>query len=342
MILADLGALHANLPTHNAQTVLELLHHTGRERVLLTAVTSEQWNSGAWKDLENPVLFALHDAKISAEAIGPDWAWAQTENSQMLEFLKQFPQGRTRLQELARAKSDLQIALAKPLDTQSIYNTSVGAAGQENVLESVRSFHARLEEILEFGPGTSHRAARIEKTLLALKKINLENTAMLVPLDDVPALQDAGYEMANTKDFLPGEASRFRALVDRAYRLEENDDLNVLVHNLLALDGPADSVLGRMALEARFAASGLYLAVGDLESATDLLEAVANAQFDRPAYLPALVLARLGQVRDLAGERQRALRAYQAALGLSWLPATAREACEHGLTEAFKFVEPGA
>jgi hypothetical protein len=59
-------------------------------------------------------------------------------------------------------------------------------------------------------------------------------------------------------------------------------------------------------------------------------------QFDRPSYLPGFVLARLGQVRDLMGERERATRAYTAALALQFCPLEAKEVAQRGLLEPFK------
>ncbi|NJK46277.1 MAG: hypothetical protein HC933_20340 [Pleurocapsa sp. SU_196_0] len=153
----------------------------------------------------------------------------------------------------------------------------------------------------------------------------------------MPALLEAGLELPDLNGFQPGDASRFRAVVDRAYRLEPDDDLDALVHGLLELDASADMVEARLALEARFAASGVYLSVGDLDSARDLLEAVSQGQFERPSYLPGFVLVRLGQVRDLMGERPRAIAAYRAALALAYCPLEARTMAESGLLEPFAF-----
>ena len=312
----------------NAQTVLEIVRFIGASRVILTDVSPADWSSGAWRDLENPVLFALEDDRIPVAAIGPDWAWAVKEQAQMFEFLKQFPAGRTRLQAGARAEADLRDALSKPLEASVVHN---------EMLEVIREYHTATTEALEEGPGTAHRVKRLEALTKDLGQLDLNGCIVLAPLDDVPALLELpNARVPDLTDFRPGEASRFRSVVDRAYRLEESDDLNILVHALLELDGPPDSSLGRIALEARFAASGLYLAVGDLESARDLLEAVAMGQFERPSYLPGFVLSRLGQVRDLQDERDMAVRAYRAALGLSWLPLEARQVCESGLERPFR------
>lgn len=331
LLLADLGALHALHPAYNARTALELADHLGATRFVLAGVSRGSWASGAWRDLDDPVLFALDEDRAPAEPLGPDWAWADAERQQLLEFLGQFARGKDRLRDAERLEAPLREALGRPLD-------AAGAHGPQ-LLAAVGDYHAGVTAALEEGPGTAHRARRLAEVARALAATDLEGAAVLAPLDDLPALLELpGARVpgaAELASFRPGEASRARALVDRAYRLEPEDDLEALARGLLALDGPPGSPLGRLALEARFAASGLYLAVGDLESARDLLEAVAGGQFDRPAYLPGFVLARLGQVRDLQGERERAVRAYTSALGLTWLPAEARRVAASGLAAPF-------
>ena len=321
-MIATLGALHAKAPLYNAQTVLELLAFAGAKKIQLSDLTPQTWADKTWRDLDDPVLFALEDARLLCAGIAPDWAWAQREQSQMFEFLKQFPQGQQRLGQLNTANRDLATAFDIPLDVPTIY-------GQ--LLEVVGAHHQKVAQILDEGPGTAHRLQRLEKIVA-----NLEPDAVLLAnLDDLPALVELGLELPDVTGFAPAEASRFRAIIDRAYRLEDNDDLDALVHGLLALDAPADTGLARLALEARFAASGLYLAVADWQSARDLLEAVSQGQFERPSYLAGFVLTRLGQVRDLMNERDKAKRAYTAALALAYCPQEARIVAQQGLLEPF-------
>ncbi len=326
-VIAEVAALHAKLPTYNAQTVMALMRFCEPSSVILTDIEATAWSSGAWRDLDNPALFALEDAGVKVTAIGEVWSAALTEQSQMLEFLKQFPMGRSRLQQLGGADRTLREALEQPQDALGVHSVWLGA---------VREYHASAQAALEEGPGTAHRNRRIAGIVKRLEGCP-PDALVIAPLDDVPALLEAGLELPNLSGFQPGEASRFRAVVDRAYRLESGDDLDALVHGLLELDAPADTVLARIALEARFAASGLYLSVGDLESARDLLEAVSQGQFERPSYLPGFVLTRLGQVRDLMQERPRAVAAYRAALALKFCPLEAREVAQQGLLEPFGF-----
>ena len=137
----------------NAQTVLEIVRFTGAHQVILTDVSPADWSSGAWRDTENPVLFALEDDRVPVTAIGPDWAWALSEQSQMFEFLKQFPAGRTRLQQAGRAEADLHDVLSKPLEAAVVHN---------EMLETIREYHTATTVALEEGPGTAHRVKRLE------------------------------------------------------------------------------------------------------------------------------------------------------------------------------------
>lgn len=328
ILLADLGPLHARNPMYNAQTVLELMRFLGRGRAILTHSSPDEWSNGSWRDLENPLYYALYDDEIELTPVGEDWTWARLERDQMLEFLSQYPQGQARLRELGPLEKALREALSRAMDASAVHGPEL--------LETVRAYHDAAAQLLEDGPGTAHRKLRLERLAERLENAVWDDAVVIAPLDDLPALLELpGASLPDLTGFKPGQASRFRAVVDRAYRLEETDDLDALVHQLLELDGPPDSALGRIALEARFAASGVYLAVGDLESARDLLEAVSMGQFDAPAYLPGFVLARLGQVRDLMNERERAVRAYRAALGLSWLPQEARAVAQTGLETPF-------
>ena len=69
-VIAEVAGLHAKLPTYNAQTVLELLRFNAAPSVVLTDLSPTAWADGAWRDLDNPVLFALEDAGVVVTAIG--------------------------------------------------------------------------------------------------------------------------------------------------------------------------------------------------------------------------------------------------------------------------------
>jgi hypothetical protein len=65
------------------------------------------------------------------------------------------------------------------------------------------------------------------------------------------------------------------------------------------------------------------------------LERALRTDFQEPYYLPGFLLARLGQLYDLAGQRDAALRSYRGVLALSYAPLEAAEAATSGLVEPF-------
>jgi hypothetical protein len=72
--------------------------------------------------------------------------------------------------------------------------------------------------------------------------------------------------------------------------------------------------------------------------ALETLEGAVGGDFSAPYFLPGYLLARLGQLRDLAGEREGAVRAYRGVLALDWVPTEAREAAQAGLETPFEGV----
>lgn len=312
-LLPDLGDLLRLNPRCNAATLVEIVRFLGADGVL--------WLSAP--DPEHPVRDALRAARLSVEDLAPDWAWAEREAAQLMEFLSQYPQGQARLREAARAEAPLREALAAPLDPARLVSPEL--------LDAARAYHAGLRDALGEGPGTAHRAARLAE--LAARLAGRSGLA-LAPLDDVPDLLDlvADARLPDLAGFAPGEPSRLRALADRALRLEESDDPQALVDALARETGDAVTPPA----ELRYAAANIALATGDLAFARDLLEDAAHALGpDAPPTLPGLVLARLGQVRDAQGDRDLARRTYQAVLALSYAPAVALDTARTGLETPF-------
>jgi hypothetical protein len=62
--------------------------------------------------------------------------------------------------------------------------------------------------------------------------------------------------------------------------------------------------------------------------------------FVEPYYLPGFLLSRLGQLYDLAGRRDAALRAYRGVRALGYAPVEALAAAEDGLQRPFALSEP--
>ena len=167
------------------------------------------------------------------------------------------------------------------------------------------------------------RLAAFDRDLSALLQRPLTPERLYAPefLGELGALYE-GFVRA----FGEGPEARGRALLDRAWLLKEEDDWGALVEQLFAIGSP----------EALYLAAQVYLASGQWEDALALMEEVFRMDFQHPGYLPGYVLARMGQLLDLAGERERALRAYRGVLALSWAPEEARAVALAGLKTPFR------
>lgn len=309
LLLPDLGDLLRVQPQYNAATIVELALAAGAREVL--------WLGPP--DPDHPARDTLAAAGLPVRDLAPDWAWADAEYDALLGYLNQYPQARPRL----RAAAEAQAALAERLSTPQ----TLESLSAPELLDALRAYHAATAAALDEGPGTRWQEKRLDR--LAERLTGLDGVA-LAPLDDLPGLLDRLPGARLPAPQPPGEASRLRALADRAALMNEHDDPEALLAALARETG--DALTPRSELD--YHAANLYLAAGQLNDARDLLERSAHA-LKGERSLPGLVLARLGQVRDAQGERDLAVRAYRATLALSTLPQVAREAAAAGLETPF-------
>jgi len=314
-LLPDLGDLLRLQPQYNAATLAELaLAELNRSADAAEVL----WVTG--NDPDHPVRDTFAAARVAMLNLTPDWAWADAEHAELLGFMKQYPQGQQRLKRAGQAERELETLLSGPLTLERLISPET--------LSRLADYHAGLREALEEGPGTRWQERRLDVLAEALEG---RAGVTLAALDDLPGLlKRLPHAGLPALPFTAGEASRLRALADRALLLPEDADLSAL---LSALERESGDRLTPKA-ELQYAAAGIHLAVGDLRTARSLLEAAAHGLKDERS-LPGLVLARLGQVRDAQGERDLALRTYRAALALSFAPQAARDAAQAGLQEPF-------
>jgi len=311
-LLPDLGDLLRVQPQYNAATLVEvaLAQSTGTAEVL--------WVTG--RDPDHPARDTFAAARMSLIDLTPDWAWADAEHAELLGFMKQYPQGQQRLKQAGQAERELEALLSGPLTLERL--TSPETLGR------LAEYHTALRDALEEGPGTRWQARRLDTLAEALQG---RAGVALAALDDLPGLLERlPHAGLPALPFTPGEASRLRALADRALLLPEDADLSALLSALERENG--DRLTPKAELQ--YTAAGIHLVVGDLKTARSLLEGAAHGLKDERS-LPGLVLARLGQVRDAQGERDLALRTYRAVLALGFAPQVAREAAQAGLNGPF-------
>jgi tetratricopeptide (TPR) repeat protein len=261
---------------------------------------------------------ALDAAGVEVVCPLPDWGWAQEEAERFRELLGELPSGRERLGKIVAVERQLRSRLERPLDLQQIYSDSW--------LSALEAEQRSLLELLGDGPGSAYQAAWRAQVRAGLEQAS--GGVFLVGLSELPVLLG---EPPDLSGFHPGEPSRIRALVNRAYALDPRDDQERLFEQLLA--EPGDPLTPRS--ELLYAAGSLLAAQGRWDEAAALLERAAADLPPRPAYLAGFIWTRLGQILDLAGRRGAALPCYQRALELCWLPEETKRAAQEGLEHGF-------
>ncbi len=320
VILPTLGPLHVLQPRYNARTVVELILTTGVNTVYLASYSPQGLEQKVWRDNNELPLFELSpladEGRLQIEALGENAESLQHEAELFSEYLGNMPRGEEAKEALAEIDQELSGFLSAPrLASEFAAEEFIG--GLERILEKQAEFAGE-------GPATGFRQQRMAQVAEALS--DMEDAVVLVDVLDYPALARRLPGARGPWDRDPTEPEAARALMDRAWRLESEDEWG----NLLAQLSKIGSA------EAGYLASQIYLAAGQPEDSLRLLEEVSRDDFSRPEYLPGYVLARLGQLYDLVGQRDKALRAYTAVQALSWAPAEVKEIAQAGLRAPFK------
>ena len=199
---------------------------------------------------------------------------------------------------------------------------------REEVVPIVREQGEVKEEAFGDGPGTDWLRERTQVMAARILALPHERVAVLASVDHIPFLEDAlrdKAELVPPSESEPTEEVRTRSLLDFAFRGDVSEPGNMIAQ-LRSLERA----------EARFHEANLLLANGHAAEALDLLEAASRGDFSEPYYLPGYLLSRLGQLRDLVGERSGALRAYKGVRALAWAPREALDAAEAGLAAPFE------
>ncbi|MBS3934414.1 MAG: hypothetical protein KGZ35_08660, partial [Truepera sp.] len=233
-------------------------------------------------------------------------------------YLAQYPAGQTRLREVDAALTEVGEILSKALTLERI---------TAELLPRVAAYHRLRERLFEDGPGTGWLRARVAAMAERLLTLPYQRVTVLACLDHLPFLSEelAGrVELATPPEIAASDSARERSLLDFAFLGEAADPVS-LIAQLREVSSP----------EARYHEANLLLAHGHAVEALELLEAASRGDFSRPYFLPGYLLARLGQLYDLAGRRDQAIKAYRAVRALTWAPAEALLAAQEGLQSPF-------
>lgn len=318
------AGLHLRWPRYNAAVLAALLRGAAPDAIALEPLEEGFERDPRWRD---------HDELLLPWVVVP---WAQRQrvplhavhepspdpnaSADLERYLGDYPAARRVLDETQAALRPLAGLLSSALTLQRVLDEVVPLLAEARRL--------RLEAFGD-GPGTDwseQRAQRVAERIVALGDAHV---VALVGLDRFVSVREAllaaGAALLEPVEPAVDDAARERALLDLAWR-GEGADVGALVAQLRQL-GHA---------EARYHAAGLLLAHDHPAEALEELEACLRLEFAEPWFLPGALLARLGQLRDLAGRRADAIKAYRGVLALAWAPAAAREAASAGLESPFE------
>lgn len=325
-LLPTLGAWHLRYPTYNAESVLGLVRRSGPEVVVLGPLEPGALASPTWQDTPELVL---------PLSVVP---WAQRAGVRLVEGLAPSPdpeaeadfrryaagyaQTRDLLVSLEARLRPLDDLLPQPLTLARIWN---------EVVPVLSEYQEAREAALEDGPATDWWRERHTELAEHIQTLPETRVTVLAGVEQVPflkaALEEGGLGVLTPRDAPTDERVRERALLDIAFRGDAADP-GRLIAQLRDARGA----------EARFHEANLLLANGHPAEALERLERASNGDFSTPYFLPGYLLTRLGQVRDLSGDRAGAVRAYRGVLALEWVPHDAREAAKAGLETPFEGV----
>jgi hypothetical protein len=323
MLLPLMGPLHLRYPSYNAVSVRDLVERFAPEAVAVTALAEGELDDPAWQSTPEVALplavvpwarrRGLPLYTVLEPSPDPD------AGRDFQRYLGQYPQGRVLLAEVEAALRPLAPLLEEPLDLPRL---------ESEVLPLLHGAQTLRERLFEEGPGTDWLRARARVMAARVLALDAARVAVLAGAEHLPLLREAladRAELVPAPEAPPSEAARLRALLDFAFRGEAPEP-GKLIASLRALTEP----------EARYHEANLLLAHGHAAEALDALEKASHGDFSEPYFLPGYLLARLGQLRDMAGERDAARRAYRAVRALSWAPEEALEAAAAGLAAAFE------
>ena len=324
------GPFHLRFPRYDVVTVRETVARARPAALATTALHDRsELDDPSWQDLEEPALTMelvpwARRAGVAIEPCGVPSLDPEAAAS-FDRIVGESEAGRAALASIEPTREALREILSGALDL-------AGVTGP--LTEAVAAYQEARRAAFGPGPGTDWIEERGEAMARRLVEVAERHApasvAAAIPVDHLPRLR---VHLADRGDLLvrepepvpPSDEARARALRDVALS-GRYDDPGALLRGLREQEGP----------EARWVEAEVLLRHGHPAEALDVLRDASRGDFSHPPQLPGWLLARLGQLYDLDGRRDDALRAYRGALALSWVPRAAREAARDGLERPFQ------
>ncbi len=325
------ASFHMRFPAYNSETVVDCLKALKPDVVVTTAFTQEQFEDGSWLHTEEvalplsvvPWLRRQGAIKNDVKVVGglepsPD----PTAEADFRRYIEQYPQLRQNFAEIDALLRPVQQLLQEPLSLERITS---------ELMPLMHDYQEARVEKLEDGPANDWIASRCITMAEKILKLPYESVALLASIDHISLLEKAlgerspKVELSYPSTPEASDAARLRSKLDFAFRSADVPEAGNVIAELQDIDTP----------EASYHYANLLLTRGHVDDAWQMMENISQGEFFEPYFLPAYVLARLGQLRDLVGKREQAKKAYQAVLALDFADAEAVAVAESGLKEAF-------
>lgn len=318
-----IGPFHLRSPAYNAVTVRDLVAAWEPEILATSALLPGDMSRPQWQDtpeiaLPLAVVPWARKRKLALIEVGEANPEPGAEED-FRRYLQPYPELRRQLAEVDALLRPVSETLQEPVTLDRI---------EKSLLPELRRFQEAREEAFEDGPASEWLRERTSRSASRVLELEAERIALLAPVDQLPFLRDS-FEAAGIEPLTPDAVAvspeaRERSLLDYAFRMEVPEPQRLLAQ-LRELDGA----------EPRYHEANIMLASGHGYEALQLLEEASFGDFSSPYFLPGYLLARLGQLRDLAERRDDALRAYRGVLALDYAPDEALEAARAGLEVPF-------
>lgn len=317
-----MGPFHLRYPAYNVVTVRDIIVASQPDALITTVLQTDDLNTSVWQDtlevaLPHTVIPWAKKRNLPIYGI-----FEKSPDERALEdfkrFASEYPAVRSKMNSVEGLLRPLQTLLEHPLTLERI---------ESEVIPLLRDYQQEREKVFEDGPATDWLHERIKKMAQTILDVPHKKITVLASAEHIPFLLEElkdRAELLQTPSVEAGEESRERSLLDFAFRTDVNEPGNVIA-KLKTITAP----------EARYHEANLLVANGHLAEALGVLETVSHTDFSEPYYLPGYLLARLGQLYDLAEKRGAALRAYKGVRALSYAPENALDAAEAGLEKAF-------
>jgi hypothetical protein len=315
-----MGPFHLRYPAYNVVTVRDMVAASQPDALVTTVLCTDDLKSPTWQDTLETALphTVIPWAKKRNLPIYGVFEESPDENAleEFKRFASEYPAVKSKMMAVESLLRPLQTLLEQPLPLARI---------ESEVISILRDYQTERESIFEDGPATDWLHQRVKAMANRILELPHKRITVLASAEHIPFLQA---ELADKVTFEPPpnaeatEESRERSLLDFAFRTDVPEPGNVIA-KLRSMKQP----------EARYHEANLLVTNGHIAEALEVLKKASHTDFSEPYYLPGYLLARLGQLYDLADNRDAAIRVYKGVRALSYAPKEALEAVEEGLLE---------